>query len=164
MREININEFNYNAFNITNDWALITAGKKDKFNTMTISWATFGILWETPIVMVFIRPQRCTRKFIDEENHFTLSMFGSNFKKELARLGSISGNDTDKLKDSILTPLFLDNYISFNEASTIIECKVLYKNKLNKDSFIDTSIIDTNYINNDYSICYIGKIEKILIK
>ena len=28
-------------------WALLTAGDKDKFNTMTISWGGLGTLWNT---------------------------------------------------------------------------------------------------------------------
>ena len=28
-------------------WALLTAGKEDSFNTMTISWGGLGTLWES---------------------------------------------------------------------------------------------------------------------
>ena len=65
MKEIDVKKFKYDNFNIGTNWALVTAGTKEKFNTMTISWGTFGELWNEPIVTIFIRHQRYTKKFID---------------------------------------------------------------------------------------------------
>lgn len=45
MKEIDVKKFKYDNFNIGTNWALVTAGIKEKFNTTTISWGTFRELW-----------------------------------------------------------------------------------------------------------------------
>ncbi len=35
-------------------WALLTAGDKDKFNTMTISWGGLGTLWGKPVAVTYM--------------------------------------------------------------------------------------------------------------
>ena len=49
---------------IDNQWMLISAGNMDKMNTMTASWGTLGILWNKPIAIMFIRPQRYNYAFV----------------------------------------------------------------------------------------------------
>lgn len=36
-------------------WALLTAGKIDNFNSMTISWGGLGTLWNKPVATVYVR-------------------------------------------------------------------------------------------------------------
>ena len=69
-KEINIRELKDNFVKmISNDWALLSAGKKDDFNTMTVSWGGIGELWGKDVCFVFVRPQRYTFEFI-EKNQF----------------------------------------------------------------------------------------------
>ena len=50
---------NENAFDlIGKEWMLVTAGNKEKFNTMTASWGGIGWLWNKPVAFIFIRPER----------------------------------------------------------------------------------------------------------
>ena len=65
MKEINPDNFDFNPFNLKENWALLTSGDENKINTMTISWGTFGFLWNKNIVTIYVRPQRYTKKFID---------------------------------------------------------------------------------------------------
>ena len=66
--EINPKELNDNFFKaIGEEWMLVAAGNKDKFNMMTASWGGTGIMWGKPVVFVFIRPERYTREFMDQE-------------------------------------------------------------------------------------------------
>lgn len=58
---------------IGSDWMLVTVGQREHFNTMTASWGGVGFLWNKPVVFVFIRPQRYTFGFIEQEPMFTLS-------------------------------------------------------------------------------------------
>ena len=45
LEEIKFSELNENlAITLKNDWALVTAGSSEKFNTMTVSWGAFGEL------------------------------------------------------------------------------------------------------------------------
>ena len=50
------------------EWALLTAGMKDKFNTMTISWGGFGTLWNKPVVTVYVKPIRYTYQFTSQNS------------------------------------------------------------------------------------------------
>ena len=38
--------------NIGDEWMLITAGNKDKYNMMTASWGSMGIMWNKNIVNI----------------------------------------------------------------------------------------------------------------
>ena len=45
-REISVEELKDNPFTLINkDWMLITAGNREKHNTMTASWGGVGELW-----------------------------------------------------------------------------------------------------------------------
>lgn len=74
MKPIAIKDLNENFFQaIGKEWMLVTAGDKEKFNTMTASWGGIGYLWNKPVVFVFIRPERYTFEFIEKSEYFTLS-------------------------------------------------------------------------------------------
>ena len=46
-----------NAFDLIGKGGmLVTAGNKEKLNTMTASWGGIGWLWNRPVAFVFIRP------------------------------------------------------------------------------------------------------------
>ena len=74
-------------------WALLTAGNKDSFNTMTVSWGGMGTLWSKPVVTAYVRTSRYTHEFIDKEVYFTLSFYPEDYKPILVEMGSKSGRD-----------------------------------------------------------------------
>ena len=83
-KEISIRELDGNFVKmLSEDWALLTAGKSDCFNTMTVSWGGVGELWNKDVAFLFVRPQRYTFQFIENNDYFTLSFFGGEYKKEL---------------------------------------------------------------------------------
>ena len=48
-----LNEFETRPFAMFDrDWALVTAGDLDSFNSMTVSWGSAGTLWNKPVIMV----------------------------------------------------------------------------------------------------------------
>ena len=96
MKELaNIREVKENLVKlIADDWALVSAGDKDKWNTMTISWGGVGELWGKDVVFAFIRPQRYTKEFMDKSDYFTVSFFEDKFKDALKICGTKSGRDT----------------------------------------------------------------------
>ena len=62
-----------NSFDlIGKEWMLVTAGNKEKFNTMTASWGGIGWLWNKPVAFIFIRPERYTHDFIERGSRLTL--------------------------------------------------------------------------------------------
>ncbi len=72
-------------------WMLVTAGNRDKFNTMTASWGGAGILWNKPVVFSFIRPQRYTFEFMEKNDCYTLSFYDESYRDALKICGSRSG-------------------------------------------------------------------------
>ena len=76
-------------------WALLTAGNKGSFNTMTVSWGGMGTIWGKPVATVYVRTSRYTHEFMDREDYFTVSLFPEDYKKILGVLGSTSGRDMD---------------------------------------------------------------------
>ena len=66
-KEINVRELDRSPIQmISDDWALLTAGKEGDWNTMTVSWGGVGELWGKDVVFVFVRPQRYTLEFMEK--------------------------------------------------------------------------------------------------
>lgn len=162
-KEINIRDLKVSPVKlIADDWALLTAGTPDKWNTMTVSWGTVGELWGKDVVCCFVRPQRHTFKFMEDSEYFTMSFFGEKDKDALKFCGSHSGKDVDKAAETGLVPMTIDNAVSFEQAKIIIVCKKMAFGEIDPKGFIDENI-DNNYANKDYHKMYIGSIEKVLI-
>lgn len=160
-KEINIRDLKDNFVKmISNDWALLTAGKSDSFNTMTVSWGGIGELWGKDVCFVFVRPQRYTYEFIEKNEYFSLSFFGGEYKKELGVCGSKSGRDIDKIDATGLTPVDFGVSMGFEEARVNIVLKKLAYQDMNPDGFIDSSIMN-NYNGNDFHRVYVGEIVKV---
>ena len=164
-KEINIKEIKENAVDLLDrQWGLVTAGNETALNTMTVSWGALGELWGKDMVTVYIRPQRYTVKFLEENDYFTLSFYPAELKSIHAVCGSKSGRDTDKVKECGLTPVFSEKAPFFEEAKLVIICKKTAKGEFTPEQFTDKSIIDANYPENDFHYIYYGAVEKVLIK
>jgi len=111
-------------------WALLTAGDSTKFNTMTISWGGLGTIWGKPVATVYVRTSRYTYDFMDSNEFFTVSFYPEEYKQILGVLGSKSGRDMDKMKDSGLTPVSAGKSMSFEEAEITLVCKKMFKQEL----------------------------------
>ena len=163
--ELDVKSLPDNVFKLLdNDWMLITAGKKDGFNTMTASWGTLGILWNKPVAIIFIRPHRHTFGFVENNTQFTLTFFAEQHRKALQYCGRFSGRNVDKIKETGLTPLILPSgNVAFEEARLILECKKIYVDDLKSENFIDKEIIHTIYPSKDFHRMFFGQITKCLI-
>ncbi|MPM51522.1 hypothetical protein SDC9_98271 [bioreactor metagenome] len=161
-KDISVYELQQNFFKeFDKNWALLCSGSTQKdFNVMTVSWGNVGILWNKPIATCFVRPHRHTFNFIDETDNFTLNFFSDEkYKSMLSLCGSQSGRDIDKIKESGLTSFYtLNSNMGFTEAQLILDCKVLYKDWLREDSFLQTDIISKNYPLKDFHKFFIGEI------
>lgn len=158
-------EISENIFKlIGKDWALVTAGNKEKSNPMTISWGGAGIMWGKPVAFTFIRPQRYTMEFLEREDSYTMSFFEEDYRKALSFCGSKSGRDYDKIKETGLTTTFTDDGVPyFEEAKLVLVCKKMYAQNLTEESVIDKDAVDKWY-NNDYHKMFISEITEVLIK
>lgn len=160
LHPIELSELNFNPFDkIGKEWYLITAGNLQHYNTMTASWGTMGVFWGKPVVNSFIRPQRYTLKFVEENDLFTLSFYDENYREALQYCGSHSGKDVDKAKECGLTPIQLDGTVAFEEASLVLVCKKLYVYDLKPEEMIDKNI-EKWYPEKDYHRCFFAEIVK----
>lgn len=160
--EIDPHELTDNVFRlIGQNWMLVTAGKREAFNTMTASWGGLGVLWNSPVSMIFVRPSRYTYEFIEREREYTLSFFGPEEKRALQICGSKSGRDIDKVKETGLTPLFDQPAPYFEQARLVLICRKLYTHDLDPAAFLDPAIMGS-YKNGDYHRMYVGEIVKAL--
>lgn len=165
MKEINIKELKENAVSLFDDsWALITAGNKESYNTMTASWGGLGELWNKDVSFIFIRPQRYTYEFIEKEEFFTVSVLPEQYRKALAFCGRNSGRDCDKVKETGLTPVEIERGMGFEESRITLLCRKLFYQDIDPEGFIDKSIDATCYEAKDYHRMYVGEIVKVLVK
>lgn len=155
-------KFNVDSFGIFNDvWALLTAGNKDGFNTMTISWGGLGTLWSKPVATVYVKPIRYTHEFLDKNDYFTISFFPEENRNALMLLGTKSGRSGDKVKESGLTPEFSEKTVTFKEAKTTLLCRKIYRQDLDISNMPE-DIVNTYYTAEAAHTMYIGEVVDII--
>ena len=143
---------------IGKDWMLITAGNEARgYNTMTASWGHMGHIWGYDTSVIYVRPQRYTKQFVDREEKYTLCFF-PGYKKEMGYLGTKSGRDEDKVAAVGLTPVFGEDFTYFAEASLVLVCRKLYQAPLKEEFFLDPAVVDSSYPNRDFHDMYVGEI------
>jgi flavin reductase (DIM6/NTAB) family NADH-FMN oxidoreductase RutF len=125
-------------------WFLLTAGDfaSQKYNCMTVSWGSFGTIWNKPFAQVFVRPTRYTYEFINSYPDFTLCAFPETQRKHLQLLGAKSGREIDKLNPKGLTASAstVVGAPGFAEAELILECRKLYWDDIEPGHFLLSSI------------------------
>ena len=147
------------------DWMLVTAGSLNKFNTMTASWGHMGIMWNLPVAIAWIRPQRYTFGFANRHNGFTLSFFTEEYRKALQICGTKSGRDCDKVAEAGLTPMETERgNVIFQEARLVLECRKVYVDRLRKTKFILPKISQKHYPTKDFHHFYMGEIMNVYQK
>ncbi|MFA8344158.1 MAG: flavin reductase family protein [Rhodothermaceae bacterium] len=165
LEKINPFEFDSKIFDLwNNQWMLVTSGdfENSDFNTMTVAWGSFGVMWNKPFVQIVVRPQRHTFEFTEKYDSFTLTAFPEQYKDALKLLGKKSGRDGDKIAEAGLTPVQSEIVTSpgFEEAELIVECKKIYRDKFSPENFLLPEI-DKNYPQKDYHIIYYGEVVNI---
>ncbi len=163
-KEIQFTDVKENVVDLLkNQWGLVTAGDENGLNTMTVSWGAIGELWAKDMATIYIRPQRHTVNYLENNDYFTISFFDSKDKDILKFCGAKSGRDCDKIKETGLVPVFDCEAPYFEQAKLVLVCKKVAKGEFKPEQMIDKSIIDKQYSNNDFHYIYYGSIEKVLI-
>ena len=161
-REISVEELKDNSFTLINkDWMLITAGNREKHNTMTASWGGVGELWGRSTI--YIRPQRYTLEFVEREDYYSLCFFGPDCRQALNLCGSKSGREVDKDAATGLTPCFDEAAPYYEQARLVFLCRKLYRQDLEEGCFLDKGLLEKWY-DNDLHRMFIGEIVKVLEK
>ena len=151
---------------IGEDWMLITAANSQgEVNTMTASWGCAGILWNKPVAICFIRPQRYTYGIVEDSDTLSLSFFPKGeYRDALRYCGTKSGRDGDKFAATGLTVEKTSEGTPFlSEANLVLVCRKLYADDLKETLFIDPELLK-NYAAKDYHRFYICEITDVLVK
>lgn len=82
----------------------------------------------------------------------------------MAYCGDVSGRDEDKIAGSGLTPSFIDETVTFEEAELTFICRKLSESIMDPAAFIDPTIDVANYPEKDYHHIFVGEIERVLVK
>jgi flavin reductase (DIM6/NTAB) family NADH-FMN oxidoreductase RutF len=143
-------------------WFLLTAGDRENFNTMAVAWGSIGAMWNRPFVQVVVRPSRYTYEFINRYDTFTLCTFPERYRDAVNLLGTKSGRDGDKIKESGLTVVSssLVEAPAFAEADLILECRKMYWQDMDPQNFLDDKI-SGNYPEGDIHRIFFGRILKV---
>lgn len=162
--EIPLERLSFDPAAIRDQWLVLTAGElaPGKFNSMTISWGSYGQIWNKMFFQVVVRPTRYTFGFMETSDSFTLCAFPESCRKALALIGSRSGRDGDKVRESGLTPIpsKIVSAPGYDEAELIVECRKMYWQDLDPSHFLDASIGE-NYPEKDYHRAYFGEIRRV---
>lgn len=137
---------------------LITGGSGAQYNSMTAGWGGFGVLWGKPAATVYVRTERFTYRFLEQEPVFTLSFYPASEKGKLMTVyGRQSGRDTDKEKVSGFTPAETpDGGVSYLQAERVIVCRRVLRFALTKDAV--PSEIAKGVSDKSYHVQYTGEV------
>lgn len=143
---------------IGKEWALVSAGNKNKCNTMTVSWGGVGVLWGKNVVYIFIRDSRYTKEFLDNGEFFSLSFLGEQYREALSYCGKESGRNGDKFAGSGLTAAFRHDIPFPDEANLVFLCRKMAAVPITEDTFVDDEIMSKWYGDHDMHTMYVGEI------
>ena len=143
------------------NWALLSAGNKDSFNTMTISWGMLGTIWSRPAATVYVRTSRYTHEFMEREDTFTVSFFPESMKDVLKTAGTRSGREIDKMHLPGLELRGDTDAIVFRNAEITLVCKKLFVQRLNEDN-IPKEVLASHYPTRDMHDMYIGEVIDVI--
>ena len=112
--------------------ALLTAGDRNHCNTMTIGWCQLGRLWNLPVCTVYVRPERYTFSFMEEQDTFSVSILPAGQQRVMAYCGSKSGQDVDKFKECSLSVRYgAGETPVIEQAELVLVCKKLFVQDMN---------------------------------
>ena len=130
-------------------------------SSMTASWGCMGILWNKPVAVVFIRPQRHTYTLTETHDRLSLAFFDESYREALRYFGTKSGRDGDKFAATGLTrachPTLGTPYPA--QARLVLFCRKLYVDDLKKANFLDPAML-AHYEANDFHRFYVCEIEE----
>ena len=96
-------------FTAPNMPAILTAGNKEKHNSLTIGWGLLGAAWQRPLFLVYVHPDRYTFEFMKTTEFFTVSFIKKEKFKQFVPYGNKSGRDINKEEVAGTHIQYLDN-------------------------------------------------------
>jgi len=165
---LNLDDISLNPFTqIGKDWFALTAGTKEKVNTMTAAWGGLGVMWGKNVVFVVVRDSRYTKEFIDSSETFSLTFFDMRQKanrQTLQYLGAVSGRNEDKITSACLNINYHNDTPFIDEGNSVYICRKLFSSPMTKEFMLDADIPSKWYGDEDYHTLYIGEITDFLAR
>lgn len=153
-----------NIVKLLSEAMLITSGTAEQTNVMAASWGGLGRFWEKAVAFCFLNPSRYSVQTMDKGDTYTLSFYTEAYKDAVMYCGSVSGRNTDKIKQSGLTPIKTPSgATAFSEAWMIIECKKIVAQPISPDAVVAKDL-PNDWTKNGYHKMYIGEILNVWIK
>ena len=165
MEKTDIKALDMNAIELFHNCLLLTAGNEEiGYNVMTVSWGHLGMLWDKPVAIIYVRPSRYTKTFLDKQDYFTLSALSAEHKRQVAYCGTVSGMRQNKFAETGLTPVCDGKTVYVGEADLVLKCKKLYAQPFDKKCFMDRDLFEEHYGHGDVHVMYVGEIIEVLKK
>lgn len=169
-KEIEVFDYTNEIIKAVKTGVLVTTKVDDKVNSMTVSWGTIGIEWGKAIFTIFIRENRFTKHQLDKNPEFTVNIpIGTFDRKILGVCGTKSGHNTNKISElnlSLEEPKSI-SVPGIKELPLTLECKVIYKQKQDKNEIKEEILKDCypqdvegsfHGANRDFHTAYYGEI------
>ncbi len=138
---------------------LVTSDVSGKPNVMTIGWATIGLIWARPVMIVLVRPSRHTYSRLGESPDFTVNVAPPELAEAVARCGAVSGRDHDKFAEcglslapgrEVRAPIIEQCVIHY-------ECRTVHRNDLVPEA-IAPALVERFYPRGDFHRVFFGEI------
>ncbi len=141
---------------------LVSQGKDEKPNIMTIGWGFLGTIWRNPYFIIAVRKSRHTYKLLEESESFTICLPAKGMDNVLEVCGEKSGRDMDKfdsLKLTVEKGLIIDTPF-IGECPIHYECEIKYKDVLMPEA-LDGEIVQEVYPRRDMHVLYYGEVKGV---
>ncbi len=140
---------------------LVTGNKLQQKNIMTIGWLQFGIVWQKPIVNIYVRPSRYSYKLLQDNDEFTINVMPDSYDNIISICGEKSGSFCDKFSECNIQTINSDTIStpSLKDAEIIIECKIQHKTDIDPKRLNDL-ILARYYAKNDFHQIISASIQK----
>jgi flavin reductase (DIM6/NTAB) family NADH-FMN oxidoreductase RutF len=132
-------------------------------NPMTIGWASHGIYWGQPVLVVMVRPSRYTFGCMEMTGDFTVSVPYPDLSEQVALCGTRSGRNTNKFEECGFTPENIDAVRSpgIEQCGLTYFCRCVHRNDV-LPSQLDESLVRACYPSDDFHRFYYGQIVETL--
>ena len=152
-------------YKFVGDKVLITSGDGSKVNTTAAKWGGAGYIWNKRVIFIYVRKNRYTREMIDASKQFSVSFLDQEeFRGALKYLEAVSGRDEDKVKNARLNINYDEGIPFIDEAGEVITCDVIYRGDFVPEGFLEESIRNEFYKDDNYHLFYIGEVRRILLR
>lgn len=140
---------------------LLTAGNLNLFDSTIASCRFAEELSFVPVAVCFIRPQKHMMRFIDKNNHFTLSYFAPEQRHMLDFFRS--GNSAGAISKKFVPLATQSGNIYYPQSRLVLECRKVYNLEIilsqEIQSIMAAEQARTIYPGNEVPRMYVGEIE-----